>query len=157
MAIKHRPKVGEILECNFGVWDENEKFDGHIPPEMRKRRMVVILNGNIDGKSSLVIPISSNESNDPNRKDNTQNEDDILKSVKYHHYLDSSLFHVTDFYDKRERWALCERIATVSNKRLFYIFNKNIKLHQILPREIVTEIQKKTILALNAKVLLKNE
>lgn len=38
MAIRHRPKVGEILECDFGQWAEPPSFDGHIKPEMRKRR-----------------------------------------------------------------------------------------------------------------------
>lgn len=42
--ITHRPKVGEILECNFGKWSEPPSFDGHLPPEMCKKRMVVVLN-----------------------------------------------------------------------------------------------------------------
>lgn len=154
MAINHRPKVGEILECNFGSWSEIEAFDGHIPPEMRKRRMVIVLNGNLDGKSSLIVPVSSSETNDPNNKGK---EDDVLKSVKYHHHLDQTLFEVTDFYDKRDRWALCERITAVSNKRLFYIFDGTIKLSQRLPSDVVTEIQKKAVLALNARALLKDE
>lgn len=153
MAINHRPKVGEILECHFGHWDVNENFDGHIPPEMRKRRMVVVLNGNLDGKSSIVIPISSSESNNPDNKETT----DLLKSVKYHHHLENHLFRVTDFYDKRDRWALCERVTVVSNKRLFYIIDNNTKISQHLPHDIVSEIQKKVIIAISAKSFLENE
>lgn len=54
MAIKHRPKVGEILECDFGHWAEPESVNGHLPPEMRKRRLVVVLNGDIDGQSAVI-------------------------------------------------------------------------------------------------------
>ena len=49
MAIKHRPKVGELLECDFGVWADPETVNGHIKPGMIKRRLVVVLNGDIDG------------------------------------------------------------------------------------------------------------
>ncbi|WP_439241729.1 type II toxin-antitoxin system PemK/MazF family toxin [Lonepinella sp. BR2474] len=144
MAIKHRPKVGEILECDFGQWSETEHCDGHIPPEMRKKRIVAVLNGNIDGKSALVVPISSNESN-------------RNYLMKYHVPLDPELFQITDFYDKRERWALCERITTISTKRLYYIINGAEKLSLHLPKNIVADIQKHVIIALNAKILLKND
>ena len=59
--ITHRPKVGDILECDFGEWAIPISFDGHIKPEMRKRRLVVILNGNLDGGACIVVPISSSD------------------------------------------------------------------------------------------------
>ncbi|MEH8109287.1 type II toxin-antitoxin system PemK/MazF family toxin [Gallibacterium anatis] len=146
--INYRPRVGELVECNFGNWaiDNNfdgdispEIFDGHIPPEMKKRRMVIVINPRLDGKSTIVVPISSNKSN----KFNSLNE-----------ILPNDLFKVTNFYDKRERYALCNRVITVSNKRLFQIRDKGLPIKQTLPNEIITAIQKKIIKAINAQSLI---
>ncbi len=47
MAINFSPKVGEILECNFGNYPVSQNgpfsttyYDGRIPPEMIKNRLV---------------------------------------------------------------------------------------------------------------------
>lgn len=143
MAITYRPKVGEILECDFGEWSQLVNFDGHIKPEMRKRRMVVILNGNLDGHSCLVVPISSSDS------------DQKGFSNKYHVILPTNFFTVTDYYDKRDRWALADRITLVSKERLFIIKNNGIAINQKLPADLVSEIQIQVINAINAKQLLK--
>ncbi|HGU7073016.1 TPA: hypothetical protein ACG71J_003799, partial [Escherichia coli] len=52
MAINFSPKVGEILECNFGNYPVSQNgqfsttyYNGRIPPEMIKNRLVVVLNG----------------------------------------------------------------------------------------------------------------
>lgn len=49
MAINFSPKVGEILECNFGNYPVSQNgqfsttyYDGRIPPEMIKNRLVVV-------------------------------------------------------------------------------------------------------------------
>ena len=61
MAINFSPKVGEILECNFvtillAKMDRSTTYyDGRIPPEMIKNRLVVVLNGKINGKQSFII------------------------------------------------------------------------------------------------------
>lgn len=54
MAINFSPKVGEILECNFGNYPVSQNgqfsttyYDGRIPPEMIKNRLVVVLNGKL--------------------------------------------------------------------------------------------------------------
>lgn len=143
MAIKHRPRVGEILECDFGQWQTIKKkpdFDKHLEPEMRKRRMVIVLNANLDGKSALVVPISSTKS--------------YGRQANYHHLIDTNLIAVTDFYDKRDRWALAEHAKVVSLTRLHYIFDRDIKLNQTLPPDVVTEIQLKVIKAINAQRIL---
>ena len=65
MAITYAPKVGEILECNFGQFEfttgteniNDKNYNGRIPPEMVKRRMIVVLNGKLDS-GCLVVPIS---------------------------------------------------------------------------------------------------
>lgn len=46
MAINFSPKVGEILECNFGNYPVSQNgqfstkyYDGRIPPEMNKKQV----------------------------------------------------------------------------------------------------------------------
>ena len=65
MAINFSPKVGEILECNFGNYPviQNGQFsttyyDGRIPPEMIKNRLVVVLNGKINVSSFHYQPLA---------------------------------------------------------------------------------------------------
>lgn len=145
MAITHRPKVGEILECDFGQWAEPPSFDGHIKPEMRKRRMVVVLNGNLDGQTCAVVPISSSDAEEKGF------------STKYHVLLLQKYFVVTNHYELCDRWALADRIAVVSRQRLFYIRDGAIKFNLKLPDFMVTEIQTKVIDAINAKSLLQTE
>lgn len=50
MAINFSPKVGEILDCNFGNYPVSQNgqfsttyYDGRIPPEMIKNRLVIRL------------------------------------------------------------------------------------------------------------------
>lgn len=137
--ITHRPKVGEILECNFGKWSAPPSFDGHLPPEMCKKRMVIVLNGNLNGLC-LIVPISSTKA--------------IGISGKYHVELDTSLFQITDMYDKRQRWAKAELMQSVSKSRLFHIYSNGMKLQQFLPFEVVEQIQRAAIDAFNATRLL---
>lgn len=66
MAINFSPKVGEILECNFGSYPVSQNgpfsttyYDGRIPPEMIKNRLVVVLNGKINGNACIVVPLST--------------------------------------------------------------------------------------------------
>lgn len=66
MAINFSPKVGEILECNFGNYPVSQNgqistayYDGRIPPEMIKNRLVVVLNGKINGNACIVVPLST--------------------------------------------------------------------------------------------------
>ena len=84
--INHRPRVGELLECDFGQWSEPETVNGHIPPEMRKRRLVVVLNGDIDGYSVIVAPISSTKA--------------YGRLATFHEYLPPDLIAETNFYTK---------------------------------------------------------
>ena len=71
MAINFSPKVGEIQECNFGNYPviQNGQFsttyyDGRIPPEMIKNRLVVVLNGKINGNACIVVPLSTTRDHD---------------------------------------------------------------------------------------------
>lgn len=140
MAIKHRPKVGELLECDFGQWAAPETVNGHIPPEMRKRRLVVVLNGDLDGQSAVVVPISSKKA--------------FGRLATFHQYISPDLIQETEFYEKIDRWAKAEHCRFVSTKRLHYVFGNQQKLSQYLPRELVTEIQKKVLVAVSGKQIL---
>lgn len=140
MAINHRPKVGELLECDFGQWAEPETVNGHIPPEMIKRRLVVVLNGDIDGRSVIVAPISSTKA--------------YGRLATFHEYLSPDLIQETNFYEKRDRWVKTEHLRCVSTKRLHYIFNNGQKLNQRLPNDVVTAIQKKVLIAVSGKRIL---
>lgn len=141
MKIKqHRPKVGEILECDYGLFSSQHSFDGHIPPEIIKKRMVVVLNGKLRGLA-LVVPISS-----------THNIEGIHQG--YHIEIDPSLLKTTHFYDKRIRWAKAELVQAVSRHRLFHIHDRGMKITQYLPRDLVTKIQKAVIKAIGANTLL---
>lgn len=150
MAITYTPKVGEVLECNFGdfkrlessgTFDE-KNYDGRIPNEMIKRRMVVVINAKLDG-NCLVVPISSTKR---------------ISSIKSGHHvpLDKNLFRITDFYDKRDRWAKAETIQLVSKKRLFKLKDNNSRFDLYFPRETVTSIQKAIIKTINANALIDN-
>lgn len=148
MAITYTPKVGDILECDFGNFKGEEgnydkrNYDGRIPNEMIKRRMVVVINPKVGGGLNLVVPISS-----------TKNIAAITKGT--HIPLDASLFRETHFYEDRKRWAKCETIQLVSRERLFKMIDNGQRFEQKLPRETVELIQKGVITAINAKSLLK--
>lgn len=147
MAITYTPKIGEVLECDFGnfkkIGQEIDKrnYNGRIPSEMIKRRMVMVINPKIGGGCHLVVPISS-----------TRNISSIRNGT--HVSLDEQYFRVTDFYDRRERWAKCETLQLVSNQRLFKMIDNGERFDQILPREVVELIQRGIISAINAKSLI---
>ena len=137
--ITHRPKVGELLLCNFGQFAQDQNnFDGKIPPEMIKNRLVVVLNGDLSGGGCLVVPISSTRSADQ----------------RFHVEIDSKLIAQTKFFDHRQRWAKTETVQAVSKVRLFYIFDNGKRLDQRLPFDVVKEIQTSLIKAIGGMSLL---
>lgn len=145
MAITFSPAVGEVLECDFGDFMNpplNPIFNGLISPEIVKKRMVVILNGRLPNECCLVIPVSS--------AGNNQSSVDR----GFHVHLPPNLFTITRFYDRRDRWAISECMTHVSKKRLFAIRNGSAVVKDILPREVVTKIQKAAIKSLNGSALI---
>lgn len=147
MTINYAPKVGELLECDFGDFKrdaagliDTNNFNGRIPPEMVKKRLVVILNGKLNG-ACLIVPISSTQ--------------DIGKITQQLHIeLESKLIAETDFYDKRVRWAKADLIQQVSRDRLNRVRDKRGFITQILPREVVEKIQRGVIRAISASSLI---
>lgn len=146
--ISYSPRVGEILECNFGQFSYDpetqrplmENFNGRIPPEIVKKRMVIVLNGKLDS-GCLVVPISS-----------TKNLSGISKGL--HVQLDPEHFRVTDFYDLRERWAKTDLIQMVSRSRLYKLKDGEERFDLHLPRDVVTQIQRAVIKAISASTLI---
>lgn len=112
-----------------------------MPPEIRKRRLVVVLNGKLPNGGTLVVPISS-----------SGNQDAVNRGV--HVLLTTDLFPVTSFYDQRDRWALAECITHVSKNRLSQIRNKGKPIPTYLPREKVADVQKAVVKTISASVLL---
>ena len=147
MALIYSPKVGEILECNFGDFlkpPPEPIYNGLISPEIRKRRMVAVVNGKLPNGCCLVVPISS-----------SHNPSAVERG--FHIHLGSEIFCETKFHtDDRDRWALCECITHVSKKRLFRMFNNGIQVTKILSSNKVAEIQKSIIWSSNAQFLLHN-
>lgn len=144
MALTYTPKVGEVLECNFGEFLQpplNPVYDGLISPEIRKRRMVVVLNGRLPNGCTLVVPISSH-----------LNPNAVQRGI--HVLLEQALFTVTSFYDQRDRWALAECITHVSKDRLSQIKDRGARIPTFLPRDKVTAIQKAIIKTIAASALL---
>ena len=144
MTLAYSPKVGEVLECDFGDFVTpplNPIFNGLISPEMRKKRMVIVLNGKLPNGCCLVIPISS--SGDAN-------------SVQrgFHVYLPPALLQQTNFYDKRDRWAIAECVTHVSKQRLNQIKDNGAVVTNMIPRDFVTQIQKAVIKTLSAATLI---
>lgn len=149
MAINFSPSVGQILTCNYGRYpvDENGSVvnnvvDAHMPPEMIKFRLVVVLNGKLNGNACIVVPIST--SKDQNKLDRG-----------FHIELPEGLVQEAKYFPQRESWVKCDMVQTVSNERL----NRPMKVDrgwitQCLPRQTVTEIQKAVIKSINASSLL---
>jgi uncharacterized protein YifN (PemK superfamily) len=149
MPISYSPKVGELLDCNFGQFETlpNESyntgnFDRRIPPEMIKKRPVVVLGGKF-GQSALVIPISS-----------SLNQNFVHRGLHVH--IPPACFPTTDVYDERDRWAKAELIQHVSRHRLYKIRNNGGRSGLYLSREIVDQIQRAVIAAISAKSLISN-
>lgn len=132
------------MECDFGDFRDpplNPIYDGLIAPEIRKRRLVMVMNGKLPNSCCLVIPISS-----------SGNQNSIDRG--FHVFVDPNLITVTTFYDRRDRWAITECITHVSKDRLFKIKNGGAPVNNFIPRDLVTKIQLAMIKTLNAAPLL---
>lgn len=105
MAINFSPKVGEILECNFGNYPVSQNgqfstkyYDGRIPPEMIKNRLVVVLNGKINGNACIVVPLST-----------TRDHDKLNRGM--HVEIASNVNNGLQFFDQQIRWAKADQIG----------------------------------------------
>lgn len=156
MSLGYQAKVGEIVHCNFGRFFDTDgdrienddlsavdysNFDGRIPPEIIKRRLVMILNPRLKG-SSLVVPISAKE-----------DEDEDIKR-KYHVEFPYNPLRFTQYQD-RQRWVKSNIVQTVSNQRLDKLTRPNGNFVKVYAEaELVKQVQIAVINAINAQSLL---
>lgn len=113
MAIKFEPRVGQILECNYGEYrigrsaaDPPCLYDFRLKPEMVKNRLVVVLNGKIDSNACIVVPLSSTR-------------DAGKLSRGWHVEIPAHLIEELPYFKQRIRWAKSDLVAQVSRERLF--------------------------------------
>jgi uncharacterized protein YifN (PemK superfamily) len=92
MAIKYAPSPGTILLCNF---------DGYIPPEMNKKRPVVVLS-TVSHRLCIVVPLSTTE---PSPQESW-------------HYLLNTPEPLPPPYNSLHHWVKGDMVSTVSYMRL---------------------------------------
>lgn len=149
MPINHAPKVGEILVCNFGDYLKTadgtviaNDFNGHIPPEMIKNRLVVVLNGKINGNACLIVPLSSSCDHEKTRRG-------------MHVEIPAEAIAPLHFFSRTIRWAKTDLIQQVSKQRLQR--PRDVLrgfLNASLSQDTVTTIQLAVIKSINASSLL---
>lgn len=150
MSIDFTPAVGQVLECHFGLYRQDENgetvctdMDARIPPEMVKNRLVVVLNGKINGNACLVVPLST-----------TRDNDKISRGM--HVEVPAEMIEDLHYFTSEVRWAKCDLVQQVSKQRLNRArLQGRGYLKQNLTRELVTELQKAVIKSINASALLK--
>jgi uncharacterized protein YifN (PemK superfamily) len=148
VPISFSPKVGEILECNYGSYPIGNDgavvanfYDGHMPPEMVKNRLVVVLNGKINGNACIVVPLSTTCDVDKLRRGmHIEIAEGIIEGVRY--------------FDQQTRWAKTDLVQQVSRMRLSRPRTVRGYLNQCLSRELVAEIQSAVIKSINASWML---
>jgi uncharacterized protein YifN (PemK superfamily) len=144
MAISFSPAAGELLDCDFGEYVEpplRPIYNGLLPNEMRKKRMVVVMNGKLPNGCCLVIPVSS-----------SGNPGCVKRG--FHVYLAPELITETKFYDKRCRWVVTECVTHVSKMRLYRIKNNGVPISDRLPISVMEKVRRAMIQTLNAGSLL---
>ncbi|CAI0947910.1 Uncharacterized protein conserved in bacteria [Serratia quinivorans] len=148
MPINFAPKVGEILECNYGNYPAPiptthtpHFYNGHIPPEMVKNRLIVVLNGKINGNACIIVPLSTTK--------------DISKlNLDMHIEIAGEAIEDMRFFHPQTRWAKGDLVQQVSRQRLNRARKERGFLIQCLHRELVAEIQRAVIKSINARNML---
>jgi uncharacterized protein YifN (PemK superfamily) len=143
--IRYEPKVGEILQCDFGVFQTDANGnpvrvgspDNRLKPEMVKNRLVVVLNPKIDG-ACIVVPLS-------------KIKDDAKVSRGWHVAVEAKLINCMRHFSSMDRWAKADHSQQVSRQRLKMLDGGK----QFLSREMVELIQRAVIKSISAASLLK--
>lgn len=147
MAINFSPKVGQILECNYGEYALSvdgsivKNVNYHIPPEMIKNRLVVVLNGKLNQTSCIVVPLSTTH--------------DMQKTLRGIHVeiLGEDIPELI-YFRQQVRWAKADMIQQVSAERLNRPRTNRGHAQVLLSHSIVGNIQKAVIKAINASSLV---
>ncbi len=147
MAINFSPKVGQILECDYGEYtlDANgvviPHVDCHIPPEMIKNRLVVVLNGKINQNSCIVVPLSTTH--------------DLQKTLRgIHVEVPEAEIPGFIYFEKQVRWAKADMVQQISIQRLNRPRTKRAHSPVLLSHELVSAIQRAVIKAISASSLI---
>ena len=147
MTINFSPKVGQILECNFGEYTLDESGiptnqpNHHIPPEMIKNRLVVVLNGKVSGNSCVVVPLSTTH--------------DVQKTHKgWHVEIPEGELPDLMHFEQAVRRAKADMVQQVSKQRLNR--PRSLRGHEEVKicSDVVTKIQRAVVKAVNASSLL---
>lgn len=147
MAITFRPRVGQVLECDYGNYLTDaaggvikNDFSAHIPPEMVKNRLVVVLNGRIPD-ACIVVPLSTTL--------------DLGKTSKgWHIEIDAAAIPALRYFTQQRRWAKCDMVQQVSASRLWRTQTARGHLEVDLDRSVVEQIQRGVIKAIGGASLL---
>jgi len=99
MSITFHPRIGQVLICDFDT--------GFRPPEMVKKRPVVIVARNRCANMATVVPLSTTPPN-PARE--------------WHHRIDQGV--LPGRFAIRPTWAKCDMLYTICNTRLDRIKTK---------------------------------
>ncbi|MCO7514435.1 type II toxin-antitoxin system PemK/MazF family toxin [Pseudomonas guariconensis] len=151
MAIRFEPKVGQVLECNYGEYRDqgdvvsaSSRYDFRLKPEMVKNRLVMVLNGKIDSNACIVVPLSTTK--DPGKL-----------SRGWHVQFSADLIEDLPYFKQQVRWAKADLVAQVSRERLFKprTIGRGF-LEQVVAREVVERVQRAVVKVMNASSLLKN-
>jgi uncharacterized protein YifN (PemK superfamily) len=149
MSINFTPNVGQILECDFGEYtidmvtgSKIHHPDHHLPPEMIKNRLVLVLNGKVSGTSCIVVPLSTTH--------------DITKTFKGWH-VEIAWDEIPDliYFGAQIRWAKADMVQQVSKLRLNRPRTKRGHIAIMLSSDRVGDIQRAAIKAMNANSHLK--
>ncbi|WP_176509148.1 MULTISPECIES: type II toxin-antitoxin system PemK/MazF family toxin [Pseudomonas] len=149
MAIRFEPKVGQILECNYGDYRSGSEevaapfhYDFRLKPEMVKNRLAIVINGRIDSNACIVVPLSTTK-------------DSGKLSRGWHVELSAALIAELPYFKQQTRWAKADLVAQVSRERLFKPRQAGRGcLDQTLAREVVEQVQRAIIRVMNAGSLL---
>jgi len=145
VAISYNPDVGEVLICDFGQFRDpplTPAFDGRLPPEMIKRRPVVVLSSKIS-RACIVVPLST-----------TLDKAKLAKGM--HVEVPKQAIPELAYFTPETRWAKSDLVSQVSHERL-YMLRDPSRSHthkHHLSRELVAEIQKAVIKSISASWLL---
>ncbi|MGN6087383.1 type II toxin-antitoxin system PemK/MazF family toxin [Trinickia sp.] len=138
-------KVGQIVECNFGLYrpgpNGKHHVDGHMPPEMIKNRLAVVINTRLRS-AYVVIPLSSTR-------------DRQKESRGFHIKIPPAHLPETTYWTPCDRWAKAELMQHVSAARVRTLRADNGRyITQVLPRDTVAEIQRAVVQVIGGSRLM---
>lgn len=133
MALKFHPNPGAVLLCDYQT--------GFVAPEMVKVRPVVVITPRLRNRASLctVVPLSTT----------------APEHIEAYHCEIRLIPKLPSPYDSESCWVKADMLATVSHDRLSPIkvgkdrFNNRVYYNTLLKSEVLRQIQRSVLWALN--------